>query len=237
MGHDAVPATLPAHDPVTVWGLARLGGGQGLILNPGQRFRVDLTNALDVPTIVHWHGQIPSHEQDGEPDLPLPLPDPGESRAFDFGPPPGTRWMHSHVPEQEMCLLAAPLIVRSAEDVAADRQEVVMFVHDFAFKTPEEVLAEITGGAASAHAGHGMAAPADGMDDAAMGHDMSGMGGRRWTSITSIGTHTSPMTAHWPTRGGIGGTGRARPSQDHQRGGGDRVLDRHRRADWPPRVV
>ncbi|MCA0270548.1 MAG: multicopper oxidase domain-containing protein [Proteobacteria bacterium] len=161
----------------SVWGLVRPGGGPGLILDPGQRFRVDLTNALDVPTIVHWHGQIPPNAQDGVPDLPLPLLAPGEVRAFDFEPLPGTHWMHSHVPEQEMRLLAAPLIVRSAEDVAADRQEVVMFLHDFAFKTPEEVLAEITGGTASAHDGHGAAAPADGMDQSAMGHDMSGMGG------------------------------------------------------------
>ncbi len=49
-------------------------------------------------------------------------------------PTPGTHWMHSHVPVQEMSLLAAPLIVRSAEDVAADRQEVVMFLHDFSFR-------------------------------------------------------------------------------------------------------
>ena len=42
--------------------------------------------------------------------------------------------MHSHVPVQEMELLAAPLIVRSAADVAADRQEVVMFLHDFSFR-------------------------------------------------------------------------------------------------------
>ena len=42
-------------------------------------------------------------------------------RAYDYEPLPGTYWMHAH-PAQEMNLLAAPLIVRSAEDVAADRQ-------------------------------------------------------------------------------------------------------------------
>jgi len=35
----------------TVFGLAG-PGGQGLILDPGQRFRVDLTNDLDVGTIT-----------------------------------------------------------------------------------------------------------------------------------------------------------------------------------------
>ena len=127
----------------TVFGLAG-PGGQGLVLDPGQRFRVDLTNDLDVGTIIHWHGQIPPNAQDGVPDMPMPLLAPGETRSYDFEARPGTHWMHSHVPIQEMQLLAAPLIVRSQEDLTADRQEVVMFLHDFSFKSPEEVLAEIT---------------------------------------------------------------------------------------------
>ena len=96
----------------TVFGLAG-PGGQGLILDPGQRFRVDLTNDLDVDTIIHWHGQIPPNAQDGVPDMPMPLLAPGETRSYDFEARPGTHWMHSHVPLQEMQLLAAPLIVRS----------------------------------------------------------------------------------------------------------------------------
>ena len=124
----------------TVWGLAGLAG-QGLTLDPGARFRVDLHNDLDVATLIHWHGQIPPNAQDGVPDMPLPMLAPGETRSYDFAPLPGTYWMHAHVPLHEMRLLAAPLIVRSAEDVAADRQEVALFLHDFSFKAPEEVMA------------------------------------------------------------------------------------------------
>jgi hypothetical protein len=58
--------------------------------------------------------------------------------------------MHAHIPAHEMLLLAAPLVVRRPEDVAADRQEVTLFLHDFSFKPPAEVLAEITGGASMA---------------------------------------------------------------------------------------
>ncbi|WCR09737.1 multicopper oxidase domain-containing protein [Paracoccus stylophorae] len=179
----------------SVFGLAG-PGGQGLVLDPGQRFRVDLTNDLDVGTIIHWHGQIPPNAQDGVPDMPMALLAPRETRSYDFEARPGTHWMHSHVPVQEMQLLAAPLIVRSAEDIAADRQEVVMFLHDFSFKSPEEVLAEISGGHAGgehdAHAHHGGAQPMQGtpmggmgampgMDHGAMGgmpmDQMPGMGG------------------------------------------------------------
>ena len=173
----------------TVFGLAG-PGGQGLVLDPGQRFRVDLTNDLDVGTIMHWHGQIPPN---GVPDMPMPLLAPGETRSYDFEARPGTHWMHSHVPIQEMQLLAAPLIVRSAEDVAADRQEVVMFLHDFSFKSPEEVLAEIAG--SHGGGGHGTlgehgAEPAQGMPMAGMDHGAMGhgaMGGTPMGNMPGVG--------------------------------------------------
>lgn len=166
----------------SVWGLARSDGGQGLILDPGAPFRVALTNELDQPTIVHWHGQIPPNVQDGVPDMPMPTLAPGETRDYDFVPRTGTHWMHSHIPVQEMRLLAAPLIVRSAEEAAEDRQEVVLFLHDFSFKDPEEVLAEITGGHGGGHGGghdggHGAQgmAPDAPSDPATMAPGMAGM--------------------------------------------------------------
>ncbi|WP_421951392.1 multicopper oxidase family protein [Pelagibacterium sp.] len=149
----------------TVYGITGAGGRQGLILDPGERFKLTLENALDVETIIHWHGQIPPNSQDGVPDLPRPKLIPGETRDFDFEPLAGTHWMHSHVPIQEMNLLAAPLVVRNAEDIAEDRQEVVMFLHDFSFKDPQEILEEI-----AQDAGHGEmnAASPDGMDHGGM---------------------------------------------------------------------
>ena len=172
----AAPMTLTASTRVleidgkaaTVYGLTNAAGKQGLILDPGQQFRVDLTNSLDVETIIHWHGQLPPNVQDGVPNLPMPLLKVGEMRSFDYAPNPGTHWMHSHVPVQEMNLLAAPLIVRSAEDMAADRQEVVMFLHDFTFRPADEVLAEITGGMS--------------------GHDMSAMGAEMVGTVTGADT-------------------------------------------------
>jgi FtsP/CotA-like multicopper oxidase with cupredoxin domain len=61
--------------------------------------------------------------------------------------------MHSHsLSEQQM--LAAPMVAREKD--AGDVQDVVIMLHDFAFRSPQEILAEL--GATSAHAGH--AAPA-----------------------------------------------------------------------------
>ncbi len=155
----------------TVMGLANETGRQGLFLDPGQRFRVDLTNDLAEETIIHWHGQISPNAQDGVPNLPLMKP--GEMRSFDFAPLPGTFWMHSHVPLQEMSLLAAPLIVRRPEELAADRQEAVMFLHDFSFRPPAEVMAELVEGGGH-HDMADMGTPATGTG-AMAGMDHSGM--------------------------------------------------------------
>lgn len=169
----------------SVWGLLGSNGQSGLVLDPGQRFAADLTNSLADPTIIHWHGQIPDNAQDGVPNMPMPVLQPGETRAYDFSVRAGTHWMHAHIPAHEMMLLAAPLIVRRPEDVAADRQEVTLFLHDFSFKSPAEVLAEITGGASMAGMDHGQpgqgAMEHSGMDMGAMGQGgmmaMPGMDG------------------------------------------------------------
>jgi FtsP/CotA-like multicopper oxidase with cupredoxin domain len=85
--------------------------------------------------------------------------------------------MHSHVPTQEMQLLAAPLIVRTQEDLSADRQEVVMFLHDFSFRPPEEVLDEINGDHGDGNgAVHGAGPGATAMPGMAMG-EMDAMPG------------------------------------------------------------
>ena len=49
----------------SVFGLENAKGGQGLVLDPGERFNVRLANDLDVDTIIHWHGQIPPNDQAG----------------------------------------------------------------------------------------------------------------------------------------------------------------------------
>ncbi|WP_050526705.1 multicopper oxidase family protein [Pseudorhodobacter aquimaris] len=176
----------------TVMGLVNGSGRQGLVLDPGQRFRVDLTNALDEETIIHWHGQIPPNVQDGVPNLPMPLLQPGEMRSYDYETLAGTFWMHSHVPVQEMSLLAAPLIVRRPEDLTSDRQEVVMFLHDFSFRPAADVLAEITNGAAP----HDMGGAMQG-SGAMAGMDHSGM----------MSGESGHMNMNGMTMGGMGAGG------------------------------
>src|SRR3979490_324105 len=130
--------------PARVFGLIGPNGKPGITLSAGERFHVDLVNEAGTSTIVHWHGQLPPWKQDGFP-WPQPPPIPaGDTRSYDYAPVAGTYWMHSHQGMQEQSLMTAPLIVRSAEDLRADRQEGVLMLHDFSFRTPDELLAGLT---------------------------------------------------------------------------------------------
>lgn len=138
--------------PAKVFGLVDAQGRPGLTFTEGESFRVKLSNELSDSTLVHWHGLRPPYEQDGVPDVPAPMLKAGETRVYDFPVGgAGTHWMHAHT-LQEQNLLAAPLIVRSDASSAVDEQEVVLFLHDFSFTPPEELLARLK----NTHGGHGM---------------------------------------------------------------------------------
>jgi len=155
-----------------VFGLLQSDGRPGISTQAGRRFRVRLENRSEAPTLIHWHGLLAPYGQDGVPDLPQPLLPSGQAYDYDFPlDTPGTHWMHAHT-LQEQQLLAAPLIVTDPADSARDEQQVVVLLHDFSFRPPEELLAGLRGGAATTvMAGHeGMT----GMDDMS---DMDGMVG------------------------------------------------------------
>jgi len=136
--------------PANVFGLIGPNGRPGIHLAAGERFRVDLVNQAGVRTIVHWHGQVPSWTQDGFPWPETPPIANGAVQAYDYAPISGTYWMHSHHGLQEQRLMTAPLIVEDVAELGEDRQVVVLMLHDFTFRAPEEVLADLTGTSAAA---------------------------------------------------------------------------------------
>lgn len=148
-----------------VFGLLQPDGTTGLTLQAGEQFDVALSNNIDAPTLIHWHGLTPPWAMDGVPDNPAALLSAAETRRYTFPVGAGgTHWMHAHT-LQEQNLLAAPLIVRTAEDAKRDEQDVVILLHDFSFTPAEELLARLKG----AGSGGGMA-----MDHSAMMQGMAG---------------------------------------------------------------
>lgn len=136
-----------------VFGVVNDRGGNGISLMLGERFRVRVKNDLDVETLLHWHGLNPPSAQDGVPMLSQAPLKPGEAFDYDFvNTRSGTHWMHSHLGLQEQQLLAAPLIVHETVEPLFDAQEHVVLLHDFTFRDPQEIMAELKSG--GGHAGH-----------------------------------------------------------------------------------
>jgi len=159
--------------PANVFGIRDQDGRQGLFLPAGERFLVDLENQIGGETIIHWHGQVPDPAQDGVSDTGYVSPlAADETRSFDFPARSGTHWMHSHHGLQEQSLLAAPLVVYTAEDENADMQDETVLLHDFSFRAPDEILSELTGGQSGGHDMHNMSGSAMPMDGGMM---MGGM--------------------------------------------------------------
>lgn len=124
-----------------VFGIDQADGTSGLFTDVTVPFRVRLQNDSGEATLIHWHGLTPPYQQDGVPEVSAPPIPPGGSAEYDFPLAfPGTFWMHSHQGLQEQQLMAAPLIIRDGSS-RADEQEVVMMLHDFSFRSPEEIFA------------------------------------------------------------------------------------------------
>ncbi|MEX1083976.1 MAG: multicopper oxidase domain-containing protein, partial [Xanthobacteraceae bacterium] len=137
----------------TVFSVSNRNGKNGIIAAEGDRFTGHLLNASKDPLAMHWHGQVlAAHDQDRARPRGGELA-PAAADDHDFQLTPGTHWMHSHsLTEQQ--LLASPMV--AVEKDAGDVQNVIVMLHDFAFRTPQEILAELVG--PSAHGGHGSAA-------------------------------------------------------------------------------
>ena len=90
--------------------------GPLLQIPQGAEITVELTNALDQPTTVHWHGVRLDNRFDGTPDLTQkPVPPGGRFTYHLRFPDAGIYWYHPHVREdvQQELGLYGNMLVRS----------------------------------------------------------------------------------------------------------------------------
>ena len=97
-------------------------GYNGSALPPTLRFTegedvvINVTNNLDEPTSIHWHGLILPFDQDGVPGISYPGIAPGETFTYRFPiVQNGTYWFHSHTGFQEPDGAYGALIIDSDE--------------------------------------------------------------------------------------------------------------------------
>lgn len=168
-----------------VFSVTGADGKPGIVAGEGARFAGGLLNSSGEPLQMHWHGQIKAPADQDRARPGGGAIEPGKTDLHDFELTPGTHWMHSHTLSEQQ-LLAAPMVAR--EKNAGDVQDVIVMLHDFAFRSPQEILEEL--GGSDAHAGHGASpAPAASKKQGAAGRG-SGSGSGSGTGATG---HAMPM--------------------------------------------
>ncbi len=129
---EARPYRYPSVTGTNFTGLAYNGRVPGPLLRVryGQSFRARFINRTGGPSTIHWHGMILPNDMDGVPYVTQPpVPDGGEF-IYTYKPgPPGFRWYHSHVGDQEALGLFGAFLVEDPREPRAD-VEVVLVLHD-----------------------------------------------------------------------------------------------------------
>jgi suppressor of ftsI len=125
-------APLVAGHTTELWGYNGAFPGPLLEWHEGQRVTIDFVNQLGLDSTIHWHGLPVPVDQDGSPMDPVA---PGKDRTYSFDLPmgsAGTYWCHPHAHQTTTLQvghgLAAPIIVRSADDPLRNLPEVTLMV-------------------------------------------------------------------------------------------------------------
>lgn len=112
----------------------------------GEEVVIHVTNRLDEPTSIHWHGLLLDGVMDGSPGFNGFEPiKPGQTYTYRFRlRQAGTYWYHSHSAAQEQEGMYGAIIIDPAgrEPVRADRDYVV-FLSDHTAQRPETVIRKL----------------------------------------------------------------------------------------------
>jgi CopA family copper-resistance protein len=113
----------------------------------GDDIVLHVTNHLNEPTSIHWHGLILPSEMDGVPNISTDFYGikPGETFTYRFkASQSGTYWYHSHSGFQEQTGLYGPIVIDPIEKdpVTYDKDYVIM-LSDWTDENPMDVYAKL----------------------------------------------------------------------------------------------
>ncbi len=113
-------------------------------LKEGQTARIHVTNELDEPSSIHWHGLLLPFQMDGVPGLSFPGIAPGETFTYEFPVrQAGTYWYHSHSGLQEQLGHYGPLVIDPAHETAPHDRDHVVVLSDFSALHPHMIFKKL----------------------------------------------------------------------------------------------
>lgn len=144
------------HPQTAVWTYNGGVPGPELRFRQGERLRIEVENALEVETTVHWHGVRLPNAMDGVPHLTQPpIRAKGGRFLYEFElPDAGTYWYHPHLASAEQVGrgLYGALIVEEREPPSVDR-DVVWILSDWRLDRQAPIVEDFGSFMDSSHAG------------------------------------------------------------------------------------
>ena len=146
----------------------------------GDLLRVNVTNALDTDTSIHWHGIALRNDMDGVPGITQSPIEAGSRFTYEFtAPDPGTYFYHPHSGVQLDRGLYGVLIVDDPQEAGDYDQEWIVVLDDWidgTGRTPDDLLDELQSATSSSGdmGGMDMGGNSNEMGDTG-GMDMGGM--------------------------------------------------------------
>ena len=141
-----------AETPVNVTGVPMMATTvNGSIPAPTLRWRegdtvtIRVTNRMNVPTSIHWHGMLLPYQMDGVPGISFTGIEPSQTFTYQFKVrQSGTYWYHSHTAFQEQTGLYGAIIIepRDGETIRADQDHVIQ-LSDWTDEEPMAIFARL----------------------------------------------------------------------------------------------
>jgi CopA family copper-resistance protein len=111
----------------------------------GDTVTIRVTNQLNEPTSIHWHGMILPYQMDGVPGISFTGIPAGATFTYRFKVEQnGTYWYHSHSGFQEMTGMYGAIVIEPAvaDPVKADREHVIL-LSDWTDEDPMRVFTKL----------------------------------------------------------------------------------------------
>ncbi len=107
----------------------------------GEIVTIRVTNHLDEPTSLHWHGIVLPFKMDGVPGVSFRGINPGETFVYRFKVnQTGSYWYHSHSGFQEQSGLHGAIVI---DDGIKVHRDYVVALHDWSDESPDTIYRHI----------------------------------------------------------------------------------------------
>ena len=145
-----------AHPSTEVWTYNGSVPGPELRFRQGARLKLEVENALDTETTVHWHGIRLPNAMDGVPHVTQPpIAGNGGKFTYEFDlPDAGTYWYHPHLGDGEQLGrgLYGALVVEEADPPAVNR-DLVWVLSDWRLDREARIRPDFGNAVDASHAG------------------------------------------------------------------------------------